>query len=106
MIGAFLLYFSMSAAAVPTPPAAVRVLAIELSADGRGGSIRTESERRSKDERVVHFGEGACSRRLLGERVLTELFASMRSGERVVLETEAVDGATCVRRVTFVSPGR
>ncbi|MEM6292706.1 MAG: hypothetical protein AAGA54_15645 [Myxococcota bacterium] len=106
MTAAFLLFAATSMASPPAQPAPVRVLAIELSADGRGGAIRTESERRSKDDRVVQFGEGACSRRTLGERVLTELFASMRSGERVVLETEPVDDALCLRRVTFVSAGR
>lgn len=85
-------------------PETVRILAIELAADGRGGTIRTEPVRLSGTEGALSFGEGACRKHPLGDRVLEQLFEAMESQRSVVFGAETVDGSRCVQRVRFVGP--
>ena len=91
----------------PQPPETaetVRILAIELSADGRGGTIRTEPVRLAGTEGALSFGEGACRKHPLGDRVLEQLFDAMESQRSLVFGSVQVDGTHCVQRVTFVGP--
>ncbi len=97
----------LSAFLAPTPPQSpqsVRILAIELAADGVGGTIRTEPVRLSGTEAKLHFGEGACRKHPLGDRVLEQLFDAMESQRAVVFTTKTVDETHCVQRVEFRGP--
>ncbi len=97
----------LSALAAPEAsenPEAVRILAIELGASGRGGTIRTEPVRLAGTEGTLSFGEGACSKHPLGDRVLEQLFAAMESQRSVVFGSMQIEGTQCVHRVTFVGP--
>ncbi|MCR9162085.1 MAG: hypothetical protein ACE37F_28515 [Nannocystaceae bacterium] len=82
----------------------MRILAIELAAGGRGGTITTEPVRLAGTEGSVSFGEGACRKYPLADRVLEQLFDAMASQRSVVFEAVPVDGLRCVQRVTFVGP--
>lgn len=85
-------------------PESVRILAIELSADGVGGAIRTEAVRLADRDREVKFGEGACRKHTLADRVLEQLFDAMETQREVVFEIERVADSDCVRRVRFSGP--
>ncbi len=91
----------------PSPakdPESVRILSIELSADGTGGAIRTEAVRLAGQDTNLRFGEGACRKHTLGDRVLEQLFDAMERQREVVFETERVGESDCVRRVRFAGP--
>ncbi|MGH1348230.1 MAG: hypothetical protein ACRBN8_42135 [Nannocystales bacterium] len=85
-------------------PESVRILSIELSADGVGGAIRTEAIRLADRDREFRFGEGACRKHTLADRVLAQLFDAMQTQREVVFETERVGESDCVRRVRFSGP--
>ncbi len=90
----------------PSEPDSVRILAIELSADGTGGLIRTEAVRLAGADRAIGFGEGACRKHRLSDRVLEQLFAAMSAQTPVGFETTGDGDADCVRRVRFLrGPG-
>lgn len=86
------------------PPESVRILSIELAADGQGGSIRTEAVRLAGEDQELRFGEGACRKYPLGDRVLAQLFEVLQAQRPVAFHTETVGSDTCVRRVSFLSP--
>lgn len=79
-------------------------MAIELSADGHGGTVRTEPVRLAGTEGALSFGEGACRKHPLGDRVLEQLFEAMESQRSVVFGVVPVEGTQCVQRVTFLGP--
>ncbi len=85
-------------------PESVRILAIELSADGAGGAIRTEAVRLAGQDRELRFGEGVCRKHAMGDRVLEQLFDAMQRQSEVVFEVEHVAEMDCVRRVRFSGP--
>jgi hypothetical protein len=100
----FVLASALLAPAAPKAPESVHILAIELAADGRGGSIRTEAVRLAGEDAELRFGEGACRKYPLADRVLEQLFTAMHGNAPVAFETEAVGSTQCVRRVRFLSP--
>lgn len=85
-------------------PESVRILSIELSADGAGGAIRTEAVRLAGRDEDIRFGEGACRKHTLADRVLEQLFDAMERRREVTFETERVGDSDCVRRVRFGGP--
>lgn len=101
---ALALLSALAAPEAPETPETVRILAIELTADGRGGTIRTEPVRLAGTEGALSFGEGACRKHPLGDRVLEQLFDAMESQRAVVFGSIQVDRTQCVQRVTFVGP--
>jgi|GEM_PF-2315515 len=101
---ALALLTALVAPAQPKSPESVRILAIELSSDGTGGAIRTEATRLSGTDRKLQFGEGACRKYPLADRVLAQLFDAMQHRREVIFETHPTDKAHCVRRVHFLAP--
>ncbi len=93
----------LAPAEAPSEPDRVRILAIELAADGSGGTIRTEAVRLAGTDQAIGFGEGACRRHPVADRVLEQLFAAMAAQAPVVFETVRAGDADCVRRVRFLS---
>ena len=85
-------------------PESVRILSIELSADGTGGAIRTQAVLLAGPDEDLRFGEGACRKHTLGDRVLGQLFEAMELQREVTFETERVGDSDCVRRVRFAGP--
>lgn len=85
-------------------PESVRILSIELSADGAGGAIRTEAVHLAGRDEDLRFGEGACRKHTLADRVLEQLFDAMERQREVTFETERVGERNCVRRVRFLGP--
>ncbi len=96
---ALALLSALAAPEAPETPETVRILAIELS-----GTIRTEPVRLAGTEGALSFGEGACRKHPLGDRVLEQLFDAMESQRSVVFGSIQVDRTQCVQRVTFVGP--
>jgi len=97
----------VSALLEPTPPKSpesVRILSIELSADGGGGLIRTEAVRLSGADGSLQFGEGTCGKYPLADQVLAQLFSAMQAGHEIVFEADARGEDRCVRRVRFLGP--
>lgn len=103
MLGAALLI--LASATAPTTPPSVRILSIELSADGVGGSIRTQATRLSGKDRTYQFAQGACKAHAMSDRVLEQLFDAMHQGAQVVFEHVVAGEEHCVRRVRFMAPG-
>lgn len=99
---AIALWSALSAPTPAQPPETVHILAIELSADGAGGTIRTRAVQLAGKDRALYFGEGACRKHPIADRVLEQLFAAMERQGEVAFETQQVGETACVRRVTFV----
>lgn len=104
MLGPILI--SLAAILAPQPANSVRILSIELSADGNGGEIRTEAERLSAKDRTYQFAQGPCKAHAMSDRVLEQLFDAMHSGSRVEFEHVTRAEAHCVQRVRFLAPAK
>ena len=97
----------LSMVSAPSPaerPETVHILAIELSADGGGGTILAQPVQLAGEDRALRFGEGACRKHPIAERVLEQLFSAMERQREVAFETERVGDSDCVRRVRFIGP--
>lgn len=100
----FALVSAFLAPSTAKDPESVRILAIELSADGTGGAIRTEAVRLAGRDEDLRFGEGACRKHTLADRVLEQLFDAMQRQREVTFVTERVGESDCVQRVRFAGP--